>query len=369
MKIVIDARTMGSKPSGIGIYAFNYITELLKSRHEIILLTDVATSGEMEVMRKKGVEIIVYGSVIYQSAQVFKYFAFVNEQLVKLQPDLFWEPNIIIPRKLKGFKGKVMITIHDMFPITHKQYFGLKYSVYFRFMLGFTLKNTDIILYNSKETRAETEKYFKGATKAKGIVQYIIVPRVEKVPQSGNLRPEVENQKDYFLYVGNLEKRKGVDLVLDAFDKYKEDGGNARLVLAGKSREPDIDAKITALSKKYSDFVSLGYVSDEEKQYLYANCKCFLFPSRAEGFGISVLEAMNYYKPVIASDLSIFQEIVGNCINYFKLTGNNVDDAANLCKTLTNFTENVDKSVYDEVMTRYTAETLGKKVIEVFDNI
>lgn len=369
MKIVIDARTMGSKPSGIGIYAFNYIMELIRSSHKIILLTDVATSGEMEIMRKNGVEIIAYGAQIYQSAQVFKYFAFVNRELNRIQPDLFWEPNIIIPRKLKGFKGKVMITIHDMFPITHKQYFGAKYSIYFRMMLKYTLKNTDVILYNSKETKAETEKYFKAAKKIKGIVQYIIVPRCEQVLESRDVRGELHSLSDYFLYVGNLEKRKGVDLVLDAFDKYKENGGNAKLVLAGKSREQDIDAKIDALSKKYSDFVSLGYVSDEEKQYLYANCRCFLFPSRAEGFGISVLEAMNYYKPVIASDLSIFQEIVGNCINYFKLTGKNVDDTANLCKKFTDFNPNVDKSVYDEVMTRYTAETLGKKVIDVFDNI
>ncbi len=369
MKIVIDARTMGSKPSGIGIYAFNYIMELLNSSHEIILLTDVATSGEMEIMRKKGVEIITYGSQIYQSAQVFKYFAFVNRELNRIQPDLFWEPNIIIPRKLKGFKGKVMITIHDMFPITHKQYFGTKYSIYFRLMLRFTLKNTDVILYNSNETKAETEKYFKSAKSIKGIVQYIIVPRINAELKDENVRKEIKELSDYFLYVGNLEKRKGVDLVLDAFAKYREAGGSAKLVLAGKSREQDIDAKIEKLSKECSDFISLGYVSDDEKQYLYSNCRCFLFPSRAEGFGISVLEAMNYYKPVIASNLSIFQEIVGNCINYFDLTGENVHNTSNLCKTMADSTKNVSKSAYDEVMTRYTAETLGKKVIAVFDNI
>lgn len=369
MKIVIDARTMGSKPSGIGRYMFNCILELFKLGYEIILLSDVATSYEMKIMKDKNIKIITYGDVIYQSAKVFKYFRFVEKQLRELQPDVFWEPNFLIPSRLNGFKGKVIITIHDIFPVTHKQFFTFKYRLYFSLMMNYTLRKTDIILYDSKESKDEAEKYFKIPKKIKGVVQYIIVPRVEKVSQSGKLRPEVENQKDYFLYVGNLEKRKGVDLVLDAFDKYKENGGNARLVLAGKSREQDIDAKIAAISKKYSDFVSLGYVSDEEKQYLYANCKCFLFPSRAEGFGISILEAMNYYKPVIASDLCIFQEIVGNCINYFELTGNNVNDTASLCKIFTNFASNVDKSVYDEVMDRYTAETLGSKLIEIFDNI
>ena len=42
MKIVIDARTLGSKPSGVGIYTFNYIKELIKTSLHIILLTDIA---------------------------------------------------------------------------------------------------------------------------------------------------------------------------------------------------------------------------------------------------------------------------------------------------------------------------------------
>ena len=89
MRIVIDARTLGSKPSGIGIYAFNYIKELIKSRHQIILLTDVAKSEEMSFLKEEGVEIIQYGVSTYRSAQVLKYFEFVKEQLVKVKPDLF----------------------------------------------------------------------------------------------------------------------------------------------------------------------------------------------------------------------------------------------------------------------------------------
>ena len=108
MKIVIDARTLGSKPSGIGIYAFNYIKELIKSEYQIILLTDVAVSEEMEFLKAQKVEIIEYGVSTYRSAQVLKYFDFVKKQLLQIQPELFWEPNILIPRSLSGYKGKIM---------------------------------------------------------------------------------------------------------------------------------------------------------------------------------------------------------------------------------------------------------------------
>lgn len=371
MNIVIDARTLGSKPSGIGIYAFNYIKELIKSSHHIILLTDVAESEELSFLKEQGTEIIQYGVSTYRSAQVLKYFAFVREQLVKIQPELFWEPNVLIPRKLSGYKGKVMITIHDMFPVTHMQYFGWKYGLYFRFMLAKTIRNIDMILYDSKETKRETEQFYPSAAKKKSRIQYVIVPRTaaeQAQAEESVIAKEILN-REYFLYVGNMEKRKGVDLLLDAYEKYRKNGGRRALILAGKSREADIDNKIAQMTKAYDDVTYYGYVSDADKQTLYQKCACFIFPSRAEGFGICVLEAMNYYKPVITSDLSIFKEIAGECAQYFPLEGNRGTQIEHLSRKMTDFCIDIDKKAYDEVMERYTPECLGKEMVEVLNNV
>lgn len=371
MRIVIDARTLGSKPSGIGIYAFNYIKELIKSKHQIVLLTDVAESEELSFLKEEGVEIIQYGVSTYRSAQVLKYFQFVKEQLVKLKPDLFWEPNVLIPRKLSGFHGKIMITIHDMFPVTHIQYFGWKYGLYFRFMLAKTLKSADMILYDSKETKRETERFYPSAAKKKNCIQYVIVPRVETEPvqtEESVITDDVLN-KEYFLYVGNMEKRKGVDLLLDAYEEYRKNGGKRALILAGKSREADIDDKIAQITNAYDDVTYYGYVSDADKQTLYQKCACFIFPSRAEGFGICVLEAMNYYKPVITSDLSIFKEIAGECAQYFSLEGSRKSQVDDLSRKMSGFCIDIDKKAYDEVMERYLPERLSKEIVDVLDNV
>lgn len=55
MKILIDARSMGTKPSGIGMYIYNFAKELVKEPDmEIHLLSDIATSNEMQAMEQAG---------------------------------------------------------------------------------------------------------------------------------------------------------------------------------------------------------------------------------------------------------------------------------------------------------------------------
>ena len=170
----------------------------------------------------------------------------------------------------------------------------------------------------------------------------------------------------YFLYVGNVEKRKGVDILIDAFDKYVQKGGKKNLIIAGKKREDDVDEMLSKLLSKHPDRVTYkGYVTDEEKQSLYAHADTVLFQSRAEGFGICALEAMDFGKPVLASDLSIFSEIVGDAISYFPLSGG----ADALSEAMLSENIPVDQGKYEKTMNRYLPETLVPQLIRVFHEI
>ena len=62
----------------------------------------------------------------------------------------------------------------------------------------------------------------------------------------------------------------------------------------------------------------IGTISEEEKQWYYTNCKAFLFPSLSEGFGLPVIEAMRYGKPVFCSNLTSLPEIGGKESYFFR---------------------------------------------------
>ncbi len=358
MKIVVDARSMGSRPSGIGMYLFNFLKELINFQEfEFVLISDVAESEYIKYFQNRGVQVCTYGKHFYGSAGVYGYFRYVKRVLKEIKPDLFWEVNTVIPVKLKG-DYKVMITIHDMFPIEYRQYFGTLYSVYFKHSLGKTLKNTDMILYNSKATKDATEQLFPEAKNISNCMSYIIVPK----PEEKQTESEETTLKDYLLYIGNMEKRKGVDLLLKAYEKYRKLGGEKQLVLAGKMLESDVEALVNQVSVDTGSVVYESYVGDARKQQLFRNCYAYVFPSKAEGFGIPVVEAMWYEKPVIASNLPVFQEIVGDSIELFDITGSEETQVVNLANAMINCPESADKVKYSEVVNRYLPENLSEVV-------
>lgn len=363
MKLLIDARSLGSHPSGVGIYLYDFLKELIrKDSFEITLLSDVAISSEMQWLAQQNIPIITYGKPIAQSAGVFQYFKFIQDSLDYYQPDLFWEPNNLIPIPLRRFTGKIMVTIHDIFPISQPEHHGFLYPKYFRYGMKQTLKQADLITYNSVETKHETEKRFPGAKDITHMVSYIIVnkPDLSDAPVTPDiLFPKVKvDGEDFFLYIGNLEKRKGTDLLLKAYAKYRSLGGKKKLYLGGRIREAEIQQLFDHIQEKVPDIVSLGYVGSEEKNALFRYCSGFLFPSRAEGFGIPVIEAMHFNKPILASNLSIFHEIAGDAISYFDCSGTEEEQIRNLAEAMLQL-KSADLEAYSTVTRRYLPNQLG----------
>lgn len=86
-----------------------------------------------------------------------------------------------------------------------------------------------MILYNSEQTKRTTEEIFPEAKSIANVNAYIISNPVKK--QWDN------KDDDYFLYVGNMEKRKGVDLLIKGYLQYKNRGGKKKLILGGKCRK------------------------------------------------------------------------------------------------------------------------------------
>lgn len=122
----------------------------------------------------------------------------------------------------------------------------------------------------------------------------------------------------YFLYAGGYHERKGIDILVRAFCGLVGDGRTrARLVLAGwpSPLGPETDRMIRAGVERGS-IVQAGHVSDEELCALYAHATCSVYLSRAEGFGLPLIEAMRYGCPVIASNASCLPEVGGEAACY-----------------------------------------------------
>lgn len=124
-------------------------------------------------------------------------------------------------------------------------------------------------------------------------------------------RWDLDPNTDVILYVGSLHPRKNVTVLLPAIAELRRRGVPATLVIAGSTRSTnEPQALDEAVARGHVHL--LGHVSDQELSDLYAGAQVFAFPSRFEGFGFPVLEAMGQRVPVVASNCPIMQEVIGD---------------------------------------------------------
>lgn len=125
--------------------------------------------------------------------------------------------------------------------------------------------------------------------------------------------------KRYVLFVGELESRKGIDTLLEAMGRMPEEIARETVVaIAGRlSGRPDLHGKPVPPTPPGVRLQMLGHVSDERLLSLYKGAAAFVFPSRYEGFGLPVLEAMACGTPVVASDAASIPEAGGDAALYF----------------------------------------------------
>lgn len=126
----------------------------------------------------------------------------------------------------------------------------------------------------------------------------------------------------YILYIGGADPRRRIQDLITAFNHVRAAGISCRLVLVGFDFQdiekiPNDQVKKALRYSSYgADIYLLGFVDSQQKALLYKQAAAFVYPSLYEGFGIPVLEAMEYGCPVICYDNSSLREVGGKAALY-----------------------------------------------------
>ncbi len=360
MTVLIDARTLGANPSGVGMYTYNYIQGIRRtSDWRVVLITDVIESVQMRQLQEEGVEIHAYGKPAAKTWKVFAYFRFVQQVIHQVQPEIFWETNNLFSVRLVNPHGKIVVTVHDLFPFTLPECYAKWYPMYFHYGMNRVISDADGILFISKETQKTMEKYFPLATKKTNAINYNIIREPMDHPKKDG---------DYFLYIGNLERRKGTDILLLGYQKYVEAGGTRPLRLGGKVREQDIQNLLEETKRRCPKLEYMGYVTAEERLAYYSGCFGLVFPSRAEGFGMPVIEALCHGKPVLVSDLPIFHETAEDVLQFFPFGKDEMESADHLAHAMMTM-KPVDVTLAREKANEYREENLVPNLLRFFEEL
>ncbi|MEX0991073.1 MAG: glycosyltransferase family 1 protein [Actinomycetota bacterium] len=231
--------------------------------------------------------------------------------------DALFAPNYLPPAT--NSKGLVL-TVHDLaFKILPET--APHVNTYWLTYFDRALKNAAEIVTVSEATRRDLIDIYDVAPERvtavlSGVDMDAIKPAAPEDVETTRTTYGVDGP--YFLFIGGLEPRKNLRMMLRAFGKVPDDV-RPNLVLAGSpvpwvpGGKDMVDSAVRALPPSARDQVILtGYVSEAEKLALLTGAEALVYPSVYEGFGLPVLEAMACGTPVLTSDLSSLPEVVGD---------------------------------------------------------
>jgi glycosyltransferase involved in cell wall biosynthesis len=233
------------------------------------------------------------------------------------QPALLHVPYFAPP--LRSYGVPVVTTIPDMIPIVLPAYRGGPHIRAYMRLVGAAARRSRQIITFSQCSQNDIVTHL-------GIAAQRITPTLlaadERYTPADTAAAAREVAARYGLrgpfvyYVGGLDVRKNVAVLVRAFARLRQRGNTATLAIAGRALGgnrrlfPDVDALIAELG--LHDVVKRIVVPYEDGPLLYRACTAFAFPSHYEGFGLPPLEAMACGAPVVVSDTSSLPEVVGN---------------------------------------------------------
>lgn len=173
---------------------------------------------------------------------------------------------------------------------------------------------------------------------------------------------------EYILYFGRLCKEKGIDVLIEAFSKY--DKANKRLLIVGDYNNDEGEKLINLVNnKKIDDVEFLGFRSGSDLLDIIQNSKFVVVPSRwYDNMPNVLLEAYACGKPVIASRIGSFTELIDDGKTGFLFDINNVNDLIDKIKIIDNeeMIEYLGKNARKKVEDEFNADLHYKRLIEVF---
>lgn len=132
-------------------------------------------------------------------------------------------------------------------------------------------------------------------------------------------------EKGYLLYYGTIEPRKNLTALIKAFEELKAeheiDKGYKLVIMGGRGwgnihQMIEDHIKEEFPIKKDSDVILVDFMTDKYLSTLIQNAQCLAYPSFYEGFGLPIVESMQYGTPVICSKTSSMPEVGGEACQY-----------------------------------------------------
>lgn len=313
-RVLVDALSIGGeKITGVGRYVYELADRLPRfaSDLEFDLIVPPRTKRNWNIDRwneEDNLNLVVKDLPAVGPKRQLYFLRRSNEQ------DLFHSTTSYLPF---GITSQTIVTIHDLKYLVEPSYLrdmsALK-RYYISFFIRRSAKHADRVITVSESTATDISEKI-------GIPRHKISPiqlGPSEIGPCTEESPFIEG--DFILTVGELRPHKNVQTLLDAYNKLCEklDPPHPSLIIVGSDYGGLSEELAQQVDRRFKSYVRfLGRVDDETLACLYRDAAVFAFPSKYEGFGLPILEAMSFGTPVIASNATSVPEVAGDAAIFF----------------------------------------------------
>jgi glycosyltransferase involved in cell wall biosynthesis len=213
-----------------------------------------------------------------------------------------------------------VVTIHDLIPMVLPEYRGNALVRFYTSLVAAAAPQARLILADSEASKRDVLQQLNVPDKQVRVVYLAPAPSfqpAETWQQIIDIKKKYNLPENFVLYLGGYDVRKNVSALLHAYTWVSAAlGDQYPLVLVGRLPEKDTsffpDPLRIARELGIEEYVvTPGWIAEEDRPLLYAAATVFVFPSRYEGFGLPVLEAMACGTPVVTTNAASIPELAG----------------------------------------------------------
>ena len=328
--VAVDIDCFWNRLTGVGWYLFETLDHLseadgMRLRLYGQTIFPYADDPQPVVALPSGpaIELVAYTVPAWIPRRVMaRLTPWIEPRVLALQRNaVLFAPNYVLPPKFRLARGAVVVVVHDLalrrFPWTLQE----ETRAVLDAELDDNLARAREVITVSHAVRDELL--------AAEPLDPECVTAIHHGPGHLSSRREVDPPagipERYVLHVGTIEPRKNIELLLRVWEAWRaEDPAAPALVLCGRrgwKSDGLHDAIAAAAAAGWLHYP--GYLDDDTLAALYRRALAVVSPSRYEGFGLPLVEAMSVGVPVLASDIPVFREVAGDAAVYLP-----VDDAA-----------------------------------------
>ena len=306
--IAIDARIISSSTGRYVERLLHYLEQLDRTNHYTILVR--AKDKQFYRPTNPNFHIVVADYADYSFAEQLGF----KKQLDELGADLV---HFCMPQQPILYRGLHVTTIHDLTLLktynSDKNWlaFHLKQLVG-RGVFRWVSHSSQAIIVPSKYTEQDLLSFTKAA-RGKTYLTYEAADALAL----NELKPYSEPLGDFILYVGQQSDYKNIRRLGDAHQQLLTHRPELKLVLVGRKNAAAQRNEAYFQKQGYRNIIFTDFVEDAVRDWLYANCRAYVFPSLMEGFGLPGLEAMQYGAPLVSSNATCLPEVYSDAAHYF----------------------------------------------------